>query len=395
LLYIDMAGASETLDRSQSSPSPLLTPPKATQQRQRQQQGSASPASYYKRLVAIRAAAFGDDDASVGVLSNSLGVLLAGEGEHEEAVEYFQRARRCQAAVLGPTDPDTLLTSSNMGCSLVEIGTAPSLERALALLQETAEMQARVCGASSPFTWFTRAALGWCLFKAGRIHDAEVELARALSHQQSLAGADSIGVEVTRTVEHLAVVKAARAAYDKKHAPKTREELEEMDAKVLLKLAAKKTRKTTKQVNLAGKGKRITKPELIDLILVAQAPPAEEGKRAQDIQHTARKVEADKPDDVPPACETSASAASIVDAKHSSDNPVLAGPAPRTLSERNVGDMDDEPRHCITPRTAQVATAFCQQMVAGAIASGGQSMHTSQQPPLPQLAAGDLADVSN
>ena len=133
------------------APSPAPGPPPAP---------PPSPSAYYRRMIGIREAQFGPNDASVSAMLNSLAVILKGEGELAEAAELFDRASRAQAESQGETDPDTLLSRSNLAETLLAIGGKSELERADPILKDVSAKQALVLGTESPFYWLTRSNIG-------------------------------------------------------------------------------------------------------------------------------------------------------------------------------------------------------------------------------------------
>ena len=110
-------------------------------------------------------------------------------------------------------------------------------------------------------------------------------------------------------------------AKDKKNAPKTREQLDKMDVKKLLKLAAKVLKKTAKEVNLMGTGKRIAKEELIELILSAQAAKPAAAATAQSPAKPAQaQAEQSTPTQVL-AAESATTAATVGPARSQGSQP--------------------------------------------------------------------------
>ena len=79
-----------------------------------------SAAERFARAIEIRVRMFGEDDASVGEMCNTIALRLKDEQKLDEAMPYFERAVRIREAALGPNDAETLLSRGNLAEALVE-----------------------------------------------------------------------------------------------------------------------------------------------------------------------------------------------------------------------------------------------------------------------------------
>ena len=85
-----------------------------------------SAAERFARAIEIRVRMFGEDDASVGEMCNTIALRLKDEQKLDEAMTYFERAVRIREAALGPNDAETLLSRGNLAEALLERALHPA-----------------------------------------------------------------------------------------------------------------------------------------------------------------------------------------------------------------------------------------------------------------------------
>jgi tetratricopeptide (TPR) repeat protein/tRNA A-37 threonylcarbamoyl transferase component Bud32 len=130
--------------------------------------------------------------SSHAVLLNNIGVVLSGMHRWDEAVKYYDRARR----LLEPDETDHPLypiTLSNTAEAELAQGHA---KEALALYRDARERLARILGAEHPYVAVASTGLGHALIEVGEYEEARVHLLHSLEIQRQ--GADPAALAETR-----------------------------------------------------------------------------------------------------------------------------------------------------------------------------------------------------
>tara|TARA_B100001123_G_scaffold178072_1_gene204140 strand:- start:125 stop:328 length:204 start_codon:yes stop_codon:yes gene_type:complete len=64
--------------------------------------------------MGVWGSASGEDSSDVGMVLINLGVEYSSKGEHDEAIEYYEKALAIQIKTLGPDHPSTKRTQGNL-----------------------------------------------------------------------------------------------------------------------------------------------------------------------------------------------------------------------------------------------------------------------------------------
>ena len=58
--------------------------------------------------------ASGEDSSDVGMVLMNLGIVYRNKGDHDEAIENYEKALAIQLKTLGPDHPSTKITQENL-----------------------------------------------------------------------------------------------------------------------------------------------------------------------------------------------------------------------------------------------------------------------------------------
>ena len=147
-----------------------------------------------ERALAIRRAAYGDDDPRTLSSGSVVGQLLLDRGEISAAEPFFRDALRLRE-ILGPQDPMALQATNNMASLYYSKGQPDEAEK---YIRMALEGRTRLLGEKHEDTLFTLGQLGLNLQVQGRYKEAESTLSLALEGQTTALGGDHKDTLLTR-----------------------------------------------------------------------------------------------------------------------------------------------------------------------------------------------------
>jgi tetratricopeptide (TPR) repeat protein/tRNA A-37 threonylcarbamoyl transferase component Bud32 len=131
----------------------------------------------HRRALALRIAAFGEDDFRVGAARTNLGLVLYDLGDYTGAVEEHARALEIWRQALGDEHPRVATARGNLGNALEQAGRH---DDAVTELRASLELRLALVGPDHPDVGISRNDLGIALTSVGQLREAEREIAEAL-----------------------------------------------------------------------------------------------------------------------------------------------------------------------------------------------------------------------
>jgi non-specific serine/threonine protein kinase/serine/threonine-protein kinase len=121
-------------------------------------------------------------------LMSAMGTSYQSLGLYGAAQSLFQKSLDTRTRVLGPTNPDTLLSQVDLAAALRRQGQLAGAEK---LLRQALESQRKVIGPENPSTLVTMVALATALGEQGRRGEQESLLREALEVQRRVLGPEN------------------------------------------------------------------------------------------------------------------------------------------------------------------------------------------------------------
>jgi eukaryotic-like serine/threonine-protein kinase len=141
-------------------------------------------------------------------LMMTIGNVYQSLGLYGPAETLFEKALDTRTRVLGPQNPETLLTEVALATTLRRQGKLADAEK---MLRQTLDSQRKAIGADNPDTLLTMVALATDLGEQGRRGEQESLLRQALAIQQRVLGADN--PDTLRSMNNLADTLSAEGNY--------------------------------------------------------------------------------------------------------------------------------------------------------------------------------------
>lgn len=141
-------------------------------------------------------------------LMMTIGSVYQSLGLYGPAQALFQQALDTRTRVLGPQNPDTLLTEVSLAATLRRQGKLADAEK---MLRQTLDSQRKVIGPDNPDTLLTMVALATDLGEQGRRGEQESLLRQALEIQRRVLGPEN--PDTLRSMNNLADTLSAEGNY--------------------------------------------------------------------------------------------------------------------------------------------------------------------------------------
>ncbi len=139
----------------------------------------------------------GMDATRLAPLLNNLGLALAREGQHEEAIAIYRRAESIWRADLGDESIQLAFVDTNLGDTYAAMGRH---EEAMALLDRALERRREQLGPDHPYTIYTQLSRARLLLRAGAVEEALTAAREAARRREALYGERSWLLSEARVV---------------------------------------------------------------------------------------------------------------------------------------------------------------------------------------------------
>ncbi len=137
-----------------------------------------------------------DDARARGSALNTLGLIFAHKGKHQEALDRIERSLELRKKTFGAIHPDVAQSESNMGLVYFLMGKFPE---ALERFSQSLELREKILGSAHPEVAQSLNNVGAMLFKMGRCQEALPRHQRALVIQTNALGPEHPDVAASRT----------------------------------------------------------------------------------------------------------------------------------------------------------------------------------------------------